>query len=109
MLRVSAVVLGFAVVLGGSAVGAAESYPLHIRGVDIRAIQTAMPHFNSMGRSIDEYDVTVVEKDGVVVVHFSNRGVPPSMRGCPEEWPHYEVALKKDRVTILRAGRYYCR
>jgi len=96
----------FAVCLSGPSLGTQPAIPLSEQ--EQRAIEAAMPYFNKTGRVRADYDVAVFERDEGVLVFFFNLGAK-GWRGCPEQWPNYEVWLQKDRRTFIRAGVPICR
>jgi hypothetical protein len=98
-----------ALIGSGSVAVLAQPYSGGIPDLDVRAIQAAMPHFTATGFRLEDYDLHVTEEADTVIVNFNNRNVPRGTRGCPREWRHYQVALQKDRTTVVQAGVVICR
>jgi hypothetical protein len=72
-----------------------------ILGVDLKAIQAAMPEFEKRGLKIDRYKIIVFEDGEVVFVIFDDPQRPPGQKGSTERMSTFEVRLKRTDLSVV--------
>ena len=72
-----------------------------ILGVDLKAIQAALPIFEKHGLKIDDYKVVVIEDREFVVVIFDDPDRPPGQIGSTARKVAFEVRLRRSDRSVV--------
>ena len=72
-----------------------------ILGVDLKAIQRALPVFEKHGMKVDGYRVIVIEENESIIVLFDDPERSPGQRGSTARMVSFEVRLKKADLTVV--------
>src|SRR5437868_5368357 len=74
-----------------------------ILGVDLKAIQAALPTFEKHGMKVDGYRVIVIEEKESIVVLFEDPERPPEQMGSTKRMVSFEVRLRKTDLSIVES------
>ena len=78
-----------------------------ILGVDLKAIQAALPVFEKQGMKVDGYRVIVIEEKESILVLFDDPERSPGQFGSTVRMVSFEVRLRKPDLTV--AGSNFVR
>lgn len=74
-----------------------------ILGVDLKAIQAAIPAFEEHGMKIDGYRVIVIEEKESLIVLFDDPERSPTQMGSTKRMVSFEVRLRKADLSIIES------
>jgi hypothetical protein len=104
---VSPASLGAAILLGVVALAHAEA-PMKevgsIAGTTLKVIEAATPKLAEQNLRVEDYAVTVFEKDSSFLVLFTDPKQPPGQRGSTTTTIGFEVEISKTGLQVVRAN-----
>jgi hypothetical protein len=75
-----------------------------ILGIDLKAIQVALPIFEKHGLKVEGYKVIVIEDREFVVVVFDDPQRPSGQMGSTARMVSFEVRLKRSDLSLVSSN-----